>query len=68
MAPFPAILALGDTWVHIGSLNGYNVPANIEASIDEHFSFAATLNISYVYPDNRHVQFGRNLDNSWFGH
>jgi len=68
MAPFPAILALGDTWVHIGSLNGYNVPANIEASIDERFSFAATLNIPYVYPDNRHVQFGRNLDNSWFGH
>ena len=66
MALFPAILALEDTWVHISSLNGRNIPANIEASINEHFSFAAALNIPYVYPDDRHVRFGQNLDNSWF--
>ena len=64
VAPFPAILTLEDTWVHIGSSNGRNVPANIEASIDKHFGFDTTLNILYVYPDDEHVQFGWNLDNS----
>jgi len=58
MALFPAILALGNSRVHIGSLNGSNVPTNIEASVDEHFGFAAALNISYVYPDDEHVRFG----------
>jgi len=58
MAPFPAILALGNSMVHIGSLNGSNIPADIEASVDEHFGFAAALNILYVYPDDRHVRFG----------
>jgi len=55
MAPFPAILALGNSRVHIGSLNSRNIPADIETSVDECFGFATTLNVLYVYPDDGHV-------------
>lgn len=68
MAIFSAILALENSRVHIGSLNGHNVPADIEASVDKCFGFAAALNIPYVHPDDGHVQFGQNLNNSGLGH
>ena len=50
--PFPAILALRDIWIHVGSLNGHNISANIEASVDKYFGLTATLDIPYVYPDD----------------
>ena len=52
---FPAILALRDAWIHVGSLNGCNISANIEASVDKHFGLTANLDIPYVYSDNRHI-------------
>jgi len=52
VTPFPAILALRDTWIHIGSLNGCNISADIEAPVDKHFGLTATLDIPYVYPDD----------------
>ena len=47
---FLAILALKNTWIHIGSSNSHDISANIEAPVDEHFGFTATLDIPYVYP------------------
>ena len=58
MTPFPAILALRDTWIHVGSLNGCDIPSNIEAPVDKHFGLTTALDIPYVYPDNRHIRFG----------
>ena len=52
ITPFPAILALRDIWIYVGSSNGHNISADIEASVDKHFGLTATLDIPYVYPDN----------------
>ena len=68
MIPFPAVFTLRYTQIHISTLNSYNILANIEASVNESFSFATTLNIPNIYSDNGHVQFRRDLDNSWFGY
>jgi len=37
IAPLPAIFALGDTWVHVGTSNINDEPSNIEPSVDEDF-------------------------------
>jgi len=58
MSPFPAVLALRDPRVHICSLDGSDVLSYVEASINEHFGIAPTLNVPYVDPHNRHVRFG----------
>jgi len=34
MIPFPAILALRDAWIHVGSSNGHNISTDIEAPVD----------------------------------
>ena len=52
MTPFPAILVLRNAWIHVGSLNGHDIPADIEAPVDKHFGLTATLDIPYVYPDD----------------
>ena len=62
------ILALGDTWIYIGSLNGGNVIACIEIPVDNHFSITTTLYILYINPNDSYVGFWRNLDNSRFWH
>jgi len=33
MAPLPAVLALGYSWVHISISNSSNIPADIETSV-----------------------------------
>jgi len=48
--PLPAILALRNTRIHIGTLNGSDVLSNIEASVDETFSLTSTLDIPDVKP------------------
>ena len=67
MTPLPAVLALGNSQVHVCASNSRNVVTYIEASIDEHFSVFTTLDIPYVNPDYGHVRFGRDFDNSRFG-
>jgi len=37
MAPLPAIFALGNTGVYVGTTNGGNMTVNVKASIDKHF-------------------------------
>jgi len=65
VAPLPTILALRDAWVHVCSMNGHDVPTNIEAPVDKHFGIAATLYVPYIYPDNSHARFRRYLNYSW---
>ena len=66
MSPLPAVLALGNSWIHVHASNCRNVVTYIEASIDEHFSIFATLDIPDVDPDYGHVRFGRDFDDSRF--
>ena len=39
VAPLPTVLALRDTWVRVGTLNGSDVASNIEASVDDVLSY-----------------------------
>ena len=64
MVPLPAVLTLWDAWIHVCAANSCDVLPNIETSIDEYFSIAATLSISYIYPDDSHVRFREYLDYS----
>ena len=43
--PFPAVFALRNAGVHVGSLNGCDVVANIKAPIDKHFCIIAALDV-----------------------
>ena len=67
MSPFPAILALGNTRVHVHSPDSCDVVTNIEAPVDKHFSILSTLYVPYINLDNGHVGFWRDFDNSWSG-
>jgi len=67
MSPFPAIFALGNTRVHVRSPDSCDVVTNVEAPVDKHFSALSTLYIPYINPDNGHVRFWRDFDNSWSG-
>ena len=66
MTPLPAVLALGNSQIHICASNCCNVVTYIEASIDEHFSIFTALDIPDVDPNYGHVQFRRDFDNSRF--
>jgi len=48
MSPLPAILALRDIRIHIGTPNGSNILSNIETSVDETFSLTSTLDVPDV--------------------
>ena len=67
MTPLPAVLALGNSRVHVCASNSRDVVAYVKTSIYEHFSIFTTLDIPYVDPDYGHVRFGRDFDNSRFG-
>ena len=64
---FPAVLALGNSWVHVRSLDGSDVLSYIEAPVDEHLGVSPTLDIPYIDPYTGYVRFGQNLDDSEFG-
>jgi len=55
MTPFLAVLALEYSWVHIHTPNSCYVASDIEAPVDQFFSFITALNIPNVKPDNAHV-------------
>ena len=52
MFPLPAILALRDARVHVGSLNSHNKPPYIETPINKTLSLTSVLNILDVNPNN----------------
>jgi len=63
----PAVLALQDARVHVGTLNGSDKATNIEASVNKCLSSCTTLRVPYVYLDNHHVGLRGNLNNVRFG-
>ena len=64
VSPFPAVFALRNAGVHVGSPNGCNEAANIKAPIDKHFCVRATLDVPDIQPNNCHVRFRRYFDYS----
>jgi len=66
MSPFPAILALGHTRVHVCPSNGGNIIPYIEAPVNETFCLTLTLNIPDVQPNNSYIQLWEDLDNIGF--
>ena len=66
MIPLPTIFALWYAKVHVGSLNGCNITFNVETFVNEHLGITVTLDISNIYPNNRHIRFRGNFYYSWF--
>ena len=66
MPPFSTVFALRDTRIHIGTSYHSNNVSNIELPVDYFLSVIAILIIPYVDLDDGHIQFGGDLDNSWF--
>ena len=64
VTPLPTILALWDTRVHIGLSDSYNITADVEALVDKFLGSQAVLWIPDIYPDNSHVWFGRDFDDT----
>jgi len=52
MSLLPAVLVLGDAWVHIGSMNSCNISSYVKAPVDKTFSLTATLNIPNINPND----------------
>ena len=66
VAPLPTVLALRDTWVCVGTLNGSNVASNNKASVDDILSYRTALEIPDVHPNHCLVGFGGRLDDTRF--
>jgi len=66
VSPLPAILALGNSRIHIRISNCGDVIAHIEAPVNEKFSVFSTLNITDVDPNDGHIRLRRDFNNSRF--
>ena len=55
ITPPPVVFILGYAQIHVSTSNYGNILANIEALIDKTLSFASTLKVLYIYPNDRHV-------------
>jgi len=66
MSPLPIVLALWNTWIHIGTFDNSDKTSNIEMTIDDVLRQRTALGIPDVYPDHCHVQFGRHFDDARF--
>ena len=62
----PTVFALGNSGVHVCFSDSSNEVANVETSVDKHFSVFTTLYILNVNPNDGHVGFGGDFNNSWF--
>jgi len=66
VTPFPAIFALGNTWIHVCASDGGDESSYVKPSVNKGFSFGAVLSIPNVNPYYGHVRLQRNLDYSGF--
>ena len=58
MFPSPAILALRDARVHVGSSHSHNKPPYIETPVNKTFNLTSALNIPDINPNNRYIRLG----------
>jgi len=66
VAPFPAILALENSRIHVGASHHGDVVPYIKASVDKKLGIMATLYVPNVNPNDGHVRLWGDFDNSWF--
>ena len=67
MTPFPAILILQHSWIYVGSSNCSYKASYIKSSIDDFFCIRTALRVPNIDPDNGHVRFKKDLDDTGFG-
>jgi len=67
MSPFSAILTLRDSWVHVCSLYCSDKASHVEVSVDDFSRVGTILCVPYVDPDDNHIRFRQDLDDSGFG-
>ena len=53
--PLPTVLALWDTWVHIGTFDGSDETSDVKVTIDNVLHQRTALGILDVHPDHCHV-------------
>ena len=68
VSPFLIIFTLWDSQIYICSLNCSNKAFYVKVSIDDLFHVGTVLNIPYVNPNNSHIRFKWDLDNSRLGY
>ena len=66
VTPFPAVFALGNTWIHVGAAHDSNEPSNVKSLVNKRFGLRATLRIPYIDLYDSYVRFRRDLYNSQF--
>jgi len=52
---FPIVFILGDTKIHVGSINHNYVASDIEVPIYQHFCIQAALRVPNVNPYDCHI-------------
>ena len=57
MFPFPAVFTLGDSRIHVRSLDRSDIVAHVEASVNEELSILPALHIPNVNPNYGHIGF-----------
>ena len=62
--PFPAVFTLWDIWVYICTMYYNNETSYIEVSVDDRFGFGTVLSVPNIDPNNGHIWFQRNFNNS----
>jgi len=63
---FPAVLILGDSWIHVYSLYSRDIVSDIKISVDETLGFYAALIIPYIYSDDSYIWFQKSFNGLWF--
>ena len=66
MFPSLTVLALRNSWIHIGFSNCCNKPPYIKAPVYKTLSLTATLNVPNVNPNDQHIRLRWNLNDAWF--
>ena len=66
MSLLPIVLALQNTWVHIGTFDGSNEVSSVEMTIDDVLCQRTALGIPDVHPDHCYVRFWRCFDDTRF--
>jgi len=67
VTPLLAVLALWYSWIHVCTMNCYNVTTDIELMVNNFLGIWSILGIPNVDPYDGHVRLGRYLDYMWFG-
>ena len=67
MSLLPTILALQNTWVHVGSTNYSDKAFYIEASVDYFLGIGPILCVPNVNPNYGHIKFGQDFNDSRLG-